>query len=367
MEHREWLRKEIVQWQAEGIVDEGTTSRLLERYPQEGSRRSWGMILLAAFGALLVGLGVISVLAANWDCLGRGWRAVIAMTPVVGCGVAAVVASQKGWRQRLFWEPMGILWCLAVGVAACLVAQTYQLGGAVPDLILFVSLLTLPVIWMTGAVVPMALWAISPVVWANMGEAEEIGTGLWAMALMCLSLPAYIAFLRHRPPRPAFLTAQAVVGIIYGLGVFLIFVQKVDLDEYNAVWLAWGCAALLGISAWIFKLPVWPAIAAVFASVAAMPTAFEDMWITGNAMPMYVISWLLAIGEIGYGIRKVRLGYANLGCCLALWLMLVKFFASDLSFTAKGLVFIVLGVGLILLNVTLVRYRKRRMANGVEA
>lgn len=42
------------------------------------------------------------------------------------------------------------------------------------------------------------------------------------------------------------------------------------------------------------------------------------------------------------------------------WLILAKFFASDVSFTIKGLVLISCGLVLTALNVALVRFKKRR-------
>ena len=146
MSHNEWLRREIGAWRDEGIVTEETAEALMKRYQPTERRFSWGVMIAGGFGALMIGLGVIALFAANWDCFGRPVRAAISLAPVVLCGIAALVASAKGWKSMALWEPLGILWCIATAAGTCLVAQTYQVGGSVPGLILFVALLMLPAV-----------------------------------------------------------------------------------------------------------------------------------------------------------------------------------------------------------------------------
>lgn len=62
-------------------------------------RLSWGAIIAGAFGALMVGLGIIALFAANWDMFGREARAAIAVAPVVACGAVAIAASLRNIRR----------------------------------------------------------------------------------------------------------------------------------------------------------------------------------------------------------------------------------------------------------------------------
>ena len=75
---------------------------------------------------------------------------------------------------------------------------------------------------------------------------------------------------------------------------------------------------------------------------------------------LYVVSLVLALGVLSYGVRKLKLSYANIGAALLLWLILVKFFASHLDFTVKGIVLILSGAVITVLNVVFIRLRKRR-------
>lgn len=328
-------------------------------------RLSWGAIIAGAFGALMVGLGIIALFAANWDMFGREARAAIAVAPVVACGAVAIAASLRGVRARALWEPLGILWCVSVAAATCLVAQTYQVGGSVPGLVLLVALLMLPAIWTTRAVAPTVLWPILAIVWGGVswdaGACKSFALAAKGVALMALSLPAYVAFLRSRPPKSALVSAQIVSGLVYsaGLGILLCITLPLDWgwhDGFLGIMIFWLCAALVAGIGRFFRLPAWGAVALVVVAVAAIPTPLLR-YNTG-----FIISLVLMASVVVYGVRKMRLLFTNVGAATFLWLVLAKFFESEASFTVKGIVLIAAGLALTALNVVLIRLRKGRRA-----
>ena len=325
-------------------------------------RLSWSAIITGGFGALMIGLGVIALFAANWDAFGREARAAIALAPVVVCGVAAILAHARGVKSRALWEPVGILWCVSVAAAACLVAQTYQVGGSVPGLVLLVALLMLPAIWVTRAAAPMALWPIMAIVWTissiGIGGGRSIALAVKGVALMALSLPAYIVFLRSDPRKAALVTVQAVTGLVYsfGLGLLVSAALPFRYDGASYVYTFWLCAALVVGAGKIFALPVWGMVGTIVAAAATFPTpVLHD----GRA---YFIALALVGGIIAYGVSKLRIGFTNIGAVAFLWLVLAKFFESRVSFTVKGVMLIASGLALTALNVALVRVRKARRA-----
>lgn len=362
MNRQEWMRTEIATWRQEGVIDDGLAATLLGRYAAADSKVSLGARIAGIFGALLIGLGVIALFAANWDVFGRGVRAALALAPVVLCGVLALVASRKGWTSMSLWEPLGIVWCIATGAAACLIAQTYQIGGTVPDLILFVALLCLPVVWVTRAVVPMAVWPVFAIAWGiamNLTGYTAWPLAVWSLGLMALSLPAFVAFVRRKPGRIALKAGQSMTGFIYsfGTGILLLYaLLPTSAIIYGAeifIVIFWLCAAVVLLAGVYFKLPFWITPALLVATGAAMAAAFA--WIG-----LYVAALALAVGVIWTGLRRMKLSTVNLGAALFLWLVLVKFLESRLPFTGKGIVLIGAGVALVALNVYMLRLKKRR-------
>ena len=115
----------------------------------------------------------------------------------------------------------------------------------------------------------------------------------------------------------------------------------------------WLCAAAVLGAAKLWKLPVWTEVAVIVAVCAGFPTPFLEVG-------LYALALVLAIAVATWGIVRMRIFLTNMGLVLLLWLILAKFFESRVDFTVKGLVLIVSGVLLAVLNVVLVRAKKRR-------
>lgn len=323
-------------------------------------RLSWGAIIAGTFGALMTGLGIIALFAANWDELGRAARAAVAIAPTLICGIVALAASVKGWRTKYLWEPLGILWCISIIAGTSLVAQTYQVGGSVPGLILLVALISLPAVWVTQSAAMTALWPVLAIVWGCSRECTDGQSTMLAVksvAFMALSLPALVALVRSELPKAARNMANFATGLVYSLGLALLLSMTLPMavrDGFEFVCIYWACSAIVVAAGWIFKLSPWGIAGTIVASCASLWTPFLD------ASAAYWAAIVLAIGVIGVGVVRLRSAYANIGAMTFFWLVLAKFFASDVSFTIKGLVLISCGLVLTALNVALVRFRKRR-------
>jgi uncharacterized membrane protein len=99
MTNKKWLLGELEQWQREGVIDAGTRGVLEARYAADAPGVSWRQIVLCSLGALLIGLGVIALLAANWDGLSRGMRTVFALAPLTLCAGAYVLGFAATFRK----------------------------------------------------------------------------------------------------------------------------------------------------------------------------------------------------------------------------------------------------------------------------
>lgn len=360
MTKQEWMRNEIAGWRSEGVIGGELAETLLMRYPENESRRGRGALLAGMFGALLTGLGIIAIFAANWDSLNRGERAAAAIAPAVICGAIAIWAGMKRVKTMLTWEPLGILWSVSTGAGACLVAQTYQLGGSVPGLILLVALLTLPVVWITRSAAATAFWPAFAVYWAY--ASEEASGESWlllvkSLGLAALSVPAYAAFLRGKPGRASLTAVQVVTGLIYTTGMASMTLLAAPVRFWDVpegiVGVFWAYSAVVFILGLRLRLGCWPTIAAINICGAAAATPFVNAG-------LYVVSVAGAAAAAWHGIARLRLSWMNTGTGLLLWLVLGKFFECDASFTVKGVVLICLGVALSALNGVIIRKKKRR-------
>src|SRR4051812_38066289 len=129
-----WFRTELDAWVAEGIITSDSAERLRNRQAlkaQSTASRSanWIMVLFGIIGAMLVGGGIILLLAHNWDQMGRQARAAVAFLPLA---LSQAVAFWMLWTDRGgTWgrEAVGTFVALMAGACIALISQTYNLGG----------------------------------------------------------------------------------------------------------------------------------------------------------------------------------------------------------------------------------------------
>lgn len=219
-----WLRSELPGLVSEGVLDEGTADRLRERYPEppslSGARLA--VIICAVFGALLVGSGVILLLAHNWEHLGRPARTVIAILPLVVSQVIAGWVLVRRGESTAWREGSATLLTLALATAIALVDQTYHTGDDLESFLWRWSLLLAPVPWLLNSSSAAMIFLASLTWWAGAAKADRLEViWLWPVALAVV--PHLVSVLREdrRGLRAAnlqwacaiFLTIAAALGL----------------------------------------------------------------------------------------------------------------------------------------------------------
>ena len=130
---RRQLRQEADVWAAEGLIDRTTYEHLATRYQfsaLEVEARNSFTTLLMGFGCVLIGMGIITFIAANWQQLAREWRVVI----LLGLFILVNLLGFYLWR-----EPAGIkhrmgqglllLGALILGGNMALMGQMFHVQG----------------------------------------------------------------------------------------------------------------------------------------------------------------------------------------------------------------------------------------------
>jgi len=102
--HNRWLADQLPGWEREGIVTIDGARRLRERYPVE-SVHGLAQMIVGAVGALLVGTGLVAVLASNWDDFPRWVRLLLAFGPLAASQGATWLVlrrgeAAKGWQRE---------------------------------------------------------------------------------------------------------------------------------------------------------------------------------------------------------------------------------------------------------------------------
>jgi len=154
---RLWLDEETKHWVEEGIIDDLQANSIRQCYPQQDSK-SWGMILLSSFGAIMIGLGVILLFAYNWDEMSRFSKMAVILTVLVLTHLFAYQMRIKG-KQGLS-ESLFVLATMLFGAGIWLVAQVYHLDEHYPNAILLWGGGALALAWALPSL-PQAIMAIA--------------------------------------------------------------------------------------------------------------------------------------------------------------------------------------------------------------
>ena len=192
-----WLLGELPKLEAEGVIDGAAAERIRAHYPEPAAFSSsrLAVAVFAVFGALLIGSGVILLLAHNWEHLGRGTRAAISMTPLLVSQILVGWVVLKRFGSTAWREGSATLLALAVATALALVDQTYHTGGDLESFLWRWSLLLAPLPWLLNSTSVAMIFLAALTWWAGAAKVEGSEV-LWLWPLAAAVVPHLIQVLR---------------------------------------------------------------------------------------------------------------------------------------------------------------------------
>ena len=430
-----WTRRllaELPDLVAQGVVDDETAERLRTHYSNafDGSGRRVVLAICAFFGALLIGGGVILLLAHNWEHLSREARAAIAIAPLIAAQVLAGWVLLRREASIAWREGSGVVLSLMVATAVALVDQTYHSGGDLESFMWRWALLLAPlpwilsstgaamlflaaVTWWAGAAVtdgarvlwlwPLAAVGIVPHALDVMSEGrrglraanlqwaiaiflcvaaalslERSVPGLW-IVIYCGLFGSMIAVgtATRRDEDGLWRRPFEVVGVCGSLSLWLVLTFSEPWHNIGWRHLRTG-EHLSGGAMWVdvlfaVGLPV-AAVAAAAVLLDRRRDTLQLLWVAGvpaaavawpvvaaanadwfGALVFNLVVFAAGVGTIAIGVRHGHLATVNLGMVVVAFLVVIRFFDSQLGFVARGLAFIAVGIGFLVANVVLSR------------
>jgi uncharacterized membrane protein len=226
--HARWFLGELDGLEDRGLLTPEAAESLRAYYGEHaaGHGRLKRELVLGVFGALLIGGGVVLLLAHNWTELARPVRAVLALLPVaISLGVAGYALARKAgsaaWR-----ESAATALTLSIAAAIGLVTQTYHLGDV--DFLLTWAVLALPGIYVLQAAVPAVFYLAIILFW---GGDEGSALGYWL--LMAAIVPFLVTFCRQATGRGALLGWCAALSLPVAVGVTFGHMEEIWLYAFS--------------------------------------------------------------------------------------------------------------------------------------
>ncbi|WP_353933180.1 DUF2157 domain-containing protein [Okeanomitos corallinicola TIOX110] len=144
------LRQEAQRWRDEGLISSSQYQNIADRYQfnkiEAAAKESSGLIAIAGGGLLLI-LGIIIFVAANWQTWSREIKFILLMswflsTAITGFltwrepSLAAASGKKPQQGKRLLGEALLILSALILGATLMLMGQIFNISGSAPQLFL---------------------------------------------------------------------------------------------------------------------------------------------------------------------------------------------------------------------------------------
>jgi uncharacterized membrane protein len=164
-----WLYQELPELVSKGILAQDAADKLRQYYGEvKDAGKKWTVIIICGvLGALLIGLGIILILAHNWEQLSRFTRAIISFLPLLlGQGLALWVLWRRP-QSHAFKEGTATFLSLMVGASIALISQTYNINGDTGTFILTWMFLIVPLVYLMQATLPAVIYFIGITSWAG--------------------------------------------------------------------------------------------------------------------------------------------------------------------------------------------------------
>jgi uncharacterized membrane protein len=382
------------------------------------------IIIFSILGALLIGLGVILILAHNWDEFSRPVKTIFAFLPLligqsVGIYVILGNASNVGMR-----EGAGAFLFCAVGASISLVSQIYNIPGNLSSFLLTWMWLCLPVVYLLKSNVT-AMFIIAVITFyasetSYWGRHYQYSWGYWLVIaglipnylllltrnikgnyyvvmswLLLLSVTICLGTLADQSGEFMYISYFSWFGICLFLGEYLVDKGKNYLSNpcqvigwagtvvmllmlsFDWFWddlansrlsllsIELGSATVITILAiWLLGSKMqkisWKAIQFIELIFVLFVFAFILGRFYGNAAMVVINLLVLTLGllTVRQGARKNHLGILNFGLLIVTALILCRFFDADISFVARGIMFVLVGAGFFAGNYFLIKKRK---------
>lgn len=197
------IEKKLQIWEQQGLITGDQYEAILSFEQGETKNNNWWLYSLLILGSAIIGLGIISLIAANWaqipDRLKLG----------ADFGLLAILASAIFWYQRRQQQILTdmliaafIILCLA---SIGLIAQIYHINGRWYHAIMLWSVISLPIVLFARHLMVHFLWVslfINAAVWSCVdlagGNLRSAMRELPAVLLLAPLLSASLYVLARR-------------------------------------------------------------------------------------------------------------------------------------------------------------------------
>jgi uncharacterized membrane protein len=408
---------------AAGVIGTAESDRIRAYYVNKSTNAPNRLVLIfAVLGALLTGLGIVLIIAHNWDDFTRAVKIFFALLPLAVGQLLSAFALLKHRDNRVWCEATSVFLFFAIAASISIVSQVYNIPGSLSGFLLVWMMVSIPIVYIMRSSMTSLLILCGITTYActlsYFDYPIEIAWYYWLM--LGTLIPHYVLTLSRG--RSAFLNFHRwfiAISVVITLnmfnqsgnwvmlvGYFSLFCLLIMLGEMERAGGAKGlrnpffiigslgvASLLIGVS---FRF-VWDDIArqsqwideayfaALFVTTVAAGVLIFTMKRVGktsvnpNAFIFIVFIVVVALGTVQpslaqwsvnllilamavlttrRGVEQNSMVVLNYGLLIMAVLILCRFFDTDMSFVVRGILFLIVGASFFGANYLLLKRRK---------
>ncbi len=186
------------------IISEETAVKIREYYAGKAqSAPNRLMIIFGILGALLIGSGLILIIAHNWENMSWVTQTLIAFAPLLLGQGLCLYSLFKQWDSLVWRESSSTFLFFAIAICISLIGQIYNIPGTASSFLMTWMLLSFPLMYIMRSAMASMLyllgisyygWLTGYWDWFN-GEASNF----WYWGLLALFMPYYYRLMKNDP------------------------------------------------------------------------------------------------------------------------------------------------------------------------
>lgn len=405
------------------VISQETSDRIESFYlKSEVNSPNRLLTVFGVLGSVLVGLGVILIIAHNWDFFPKSIKTLLAFLPLllgqVMSGYSILKKKSTSWS-----ESSGVFLFFAVGSSMALISQIYNIPGNFNTYLLTWIALCLPLVYLLRSNALFLLTIIFSTYYAcEFGFANEKSPWLYLLLIASI-IPFYLLKLKREGLvnliavsnwlLPLSLTVVAgsfvysewellpviyllLFSSLYLIGMLPVFKNHSLRKNGYAVLGSLGMVIVLLITS--FKL-IWEKLyisinyssqefvivvilllinvgLLVFNKLNSKKENFNLFLYVGCLFAMIfflgsqfnlvgtilvnALLFFLGVMAIKRGVDKIHFAIMNYGLLILSALIVCRFFDTNMSFVVRGLLFVLIGAGFFVANYTMVKLNTKK-------
>lgn len=274
------LRKDLNELMRADVISEETADRIRRFYEDNpGSVNRRLIMIFGVLGALVSGMGVVLIMAYNWENLSTDTQSAIAFFPLLTGHLIGLFALWQRSKDQVWREGSSIAILSGTGATLWLVSNIYHYAGSASSLVLIWLLLILPVAYILNSGVASLIF-ISGVtyyaVYSGYFSLQEAGTWMY-WPLLAGILPYYYYLVRYR-------FEYYFTTLHHWLLPLSLAVVLGSFADRHGVWMYMAYFSLFGIFFILGQLPP-------FSQHAKFRNGFQLTGRTGTAIMLILLSF----------------------------------------------------------------------------